>query len=262
MAMDYADYLHLGPLLKLQQPRSAGPAPDELLFIVTHQVYELWFRVVLHEAELLRRSLEAGDADTSLLALGRLSAIQRVLNGQVEVLETMTPAGFAAFRDCLGTASGFQSVQFREVEILFGKRDRRALEHHAEGSEGRRRLERRLGEPSVYTAFLRFLVGEGHAVPVEAIDASLLGTDPAGHPAVRRALLAILRGPPVASLLLCEALADLDQGFQHWRYLHVKLVERFIGARPGTGGSSGAEYLRGTLFQPLFPDLWTARGEL
>jgi tryptophan 2,3-dioxygenase len=263
--MDYAEYLKLTELLKLQQPRSPGPAHDELLFIVIHQVYELWFRVAVHEAELLRGALTAGDATTALLALKRMVAVQRVLNGQVEVLETMTPAGFAAFRDYLGTASGFQSVQFRELEILLGERDRERdrdrLAHHAEGSDNRRRLERRLAEPSVYTALLRFLAAEGHAVPDEVIAASVSGP-PGGSPAVRLALLGILRGPVCPALLLCEALADLDEGFQHWRYLHVKLVERFIGTRTGTGGSSGAEYLRGTLFRPLFPDLWTVRSEI
>ena len=128
--MTYAEYLELESLLRLQQPRSEGPAPDELLFIVIHQAYELWFKLMLHEADRLRPALEAGDTSNASLTLRRLNAIQRLLNGQIEVLETMTPAGFAAFRGGLENASGFQSYQFREVEIVFGKRDPRLLTHY------------------------------------------------------------------------------------------------------------------------------------
>jgi tryptophan 2,3-dioxygenase len=260
--MTYAEYLELSALLQLQRPRSAGPAHDELLFIVIHQAYELWFKLVLHEADALRDALERGDGTAAAFRLRRLAAVQRLLNHQFDVLETMTPAGFAAFRDALGDASGFQSFQFREVEIALGKREPALLTGCPEPH--RERLERRLAQPSVYTALLRHLSSEGYPVPEEAVEASLSG---AGHPEARRVLGEIYQerraGGGVSfsgALGLCEAFVDLDELFQEWRYRHVKLVERFIGARTGTGGSSGADYLRSTLFKPLYPDLWAVRG--
>jgi tryptophan 2,3-dioxygenase len=253
--MTYADYLELEALLRLQRPRSGGPAHDELLFIVIHQAYELWFKLVLHEADALGDALERGDGPRAASCLRRLAAIQRLLNDQIPVLETMTPAGFAAFRGALEDASGFQSFQFREIEIALGRREPDLLA--ACPAEHRERLERRQARPSVYTALLRFLAGEGHPVPEEAVEASLAG---AGHPGARRVLGDIYREQSSPALALCEAFVDLDELFQEWRYRHVKLVERFIGTRTGTGGSSGADYLRSTLFKPLYPDLWAARG--
>lgn len=249
MTLDYGGYLRLDQLLRQQQPRSEGPAHDELLFIVVHQAYELWFKLCLHEGEALRRALQAGEASTAQLTLKRLVAIQRLLNRQIEVLETMTPAGFAAFRGVLGTASGFQSRQFRELEILWGLRDLAQLQHHTE--KNRDVLERRMSEPSVPDALLEFLRRQGHALSAESSPAE-----------VQAALLAVLRGPPGPAQLVCEGLIDVDEAWQEWRYRHVKLVERFIGTRQGTGGSDGAAYLRDTLFRPLFPDLWEVRSEL
>lgn len=249
MELDYAGYLHLDQLLRQQQPRSQGPAHDELLFIVVHQAYELWFKLCLHEGEALRSRLQAGDASTAQLILKRLVAIQRLLNRQIEVLETMTPAGFAAFRGALGTASGFQSRQFRELEILWGQRDLAQLQHHTD--ENRAALKQRMALPSVPDALLEFLRRRGHALSAESSPAE-----------VQAVLLEILRGPPGPAQLVCEGLIDLDEAWQEWRYRHVKLVERFIGTRQGTGGSDGAAYLRDTLFRPLFPDLWEVRSTL
>lgn len=258
--MTYAEYLELESLLRLQQPRSVGPAPDELLFIVIHQAYELWFKLMLHEADRLRSALEAGQPSDAAQILRRLNAIQRLLNGQIEVLETMTPAGFAAFRDRLENASGFQSYQFREVEIVFGKRDPTLLAYHPEGSPARERLERRMEQPSVYTAFLRCLARLGHPIPDEAVERTIAGRE--GGPEVRRALLGILRADPSPALEISEAMVDLDERIQEWRYRHVKMVERTIGDKPGTGGSSGVDYLRSSLFKPFFPDLWRFRDKL
>lgn len=257
MSLDYNTYLKLDSLLALQQPKSREPAHDELLFIVIHQVYELWFKVVLHEADSLIEQLQAGDRGSSLGVLKRLVAIHRVLANQLEVLETMTPRSFARFRSFLDSASGFQSVQFRELEVLLGRRDAGVLEHHEPGSGAYARLQQRLAGPSVFSALLRLLQRKGYELSEQTIAASL---DPRGGdlPEARAALDRIYREDP-GTTALCEALVDLDQWLQQWRYRHVKVVERIIGTAQGTGGSRGAEYLRSTLFRPVFPLLWDFR---
>ena len=260
MTLDYSSYLELEQLLELQRPRTEPPEHDELLFIVIHQVYELWFKVVLQEGELLRGALEADDVTSARRALDRLLTIFRVMVDQVGVLETMTPTAFAAFRPALGGASGFQSYQFRELELLLGQRDPACLEHHAEGSPARKRLERRLAEPGLYVVFLRFLVRAGHPISPAALDQVAAAP---GEPQaeVQKTLTKVYREDP-ASAQLCEKLADLDEILQLWRYRHVQLVERFLGSKMGTGGSTGAAYLRGTLFRPIFRDLWDIRAEI
>lgn len=260
MTLDYTSYLELDGLLDLQHPLSEEPAHDEMLFIVIHQTYELWFKEVIHELGHLQASLEAGEAAAARMTLKRLRRIFRLLVDQWDVLETLTPAGFASFRDALETASGFQSAQFREVEMALGKRDARVLEYHAEGSEAHQRLRLRLGAPSVYTSFLRFLAGQGHAIPKEAVERTITESCPA-IPEVQPTLAAARRGSTEVAEL-CEGLLDLDQSLQAWRYRHVKVVERIIGQGHGTGGSTGAEYLKATLFAPLFPDLWELGGQL
>ncbi len=260
MTLDYSSYLELDGLLSLQRPRAEGPAHDEMLFIVIHQTYELWFREVLHELDHLQAALEQGEAPAARLTLTRLRRIFRLLVDQWDVLETMTPGGFASFRDALETASGFQSAQFREVELVLGKRDPRALEHHAEGSEAHKRLHSRLAAPSVYTSFLRYLIARGHAIPQEAVERTITESCPAS-PEVQQVLAAARDGSTEVAEL-CEGLVDLDQSLQTWRYRHVKVVERIIGQGHGTGGSTGAEYLRSTLFSPLFPDLWALGGQV
>ncbi len=256
----YSSYLKIDELLELQVPLSDGPEHDELLFIVIHQVYELWFRQVLHELEELSRRLEAGDSARSLATLGRVLTIFKTLVAQVDVLETMTPVSFSSFRSRLESASGFQSAQFREVEFLLGAKNERAVEHHAEGSPGRERLERRLREPTLWDGFLRYLDACGHPVPEAALERDVLAPiEPS--PEVQEILLTVYREYPVEAMV-CERLVDFDEGLQEWRYRHVKMVERTIGSKTGTGGSSGADYLRSTLFRPVFPDLWEIRARL
>ncbi len=258
--LTYSSYLKVEELLELQQPLSDGPEHDEMLFIVIHQVYELWFRQVLHELEELGRRLAAGESALALATLKRVLTIFKTLVAQVDVLETMTPVSFNSFRSRLESASGFQSVQFREVEFLLGAKQPKAVEHYPEGSRGRRKLTRRLAEPSLWDAFLRYLAHKGHAVPAELLERDVRQpTEPS--PEVQTALLAIYREHPVQSMV-CERLIDLDEGLQEWRYRHVKMVERTIGAKVGTGGSAGADYLRSTLFRPIFPDLWEIRSQL
>ena len=256
-ALTYGTYLALDEVLGAQRPRS--DEHDEMLFIVIHQVYELWFKQLLHEAAHLQRRLEDGDTSHALHTLRRILTILKVAVAQIDVLETMTPRQFLGFRDRLDAASGFQSAQFRELEAVLGRRDPDVVDHYPDGDD-RRRLAAAMVRPSLFDSFLRYLAGEGYAVP-----AAVLGRDvrqPAEPDAgVRRALLAVYRddGGPAQ---VAERLVDVDEGVQEWRYRHVKMVERTIGAREGTGGSPGTAYLRTTLGRPAFPDLWAIRSEL
>ena len=263
-AVTYTTYLAIDELLAAQRPLSIGPEGrpehDELLFIVIHQVYELWFKQLLHELAEVQRMLEAGDTDTTLHLLNRILKILKTLVAQIDVLETMTPLQFLSFRDRLESASGFQSAQFREVEAVLGMREPGAAAAQPAGSAARARIEAAQGRRPVWGSFLRFLAARGHAIAED-----VLARDPALPPApderVQDVLVTVYRGDPDAALV-AERLVDLDEGIQEWRYRHVKMVERTIGTKRGTGGSTGVEYLRATLFQPVFPDLWEIRGRL
>ncbi len=251
----YSDYLKLDQLLGLQEPLSEGPEHDELLFITIHQVYELWFKQVLHELEQLRSALSENRVAVILATFKRVLTILKTLVAQVDVLETMTPVTFASFRGRLEAASGLQSRQFREIEFVLGKRD--GAEALPQAGESRARLEKRLGEPSLYDAYLRFVSASGYDVPRELLERER-SLPPPEDPRVRESLLRIYREDATARQI-SERMVDLDEGLQEWRYRHVKMVERTIGTKRGTGGTSGVDYLRATLFQPLFPDLWTIR---
>lgn len=258
--LTYISYLKLDELLALQQPLSDGPEHDELLFITIHQVYELWFKQCLHELRALREALHAGDTARAMTALKRVLTIFKTLVAQVDVLETMTPLSFNAFRARLESSSGFQSAQFRELEFLLGHRRPQLALNYPEGSAERTRLQTLMYEPSVYDAFLHYLAGQGSAIPAESLQRDRsLPLQPSE--AVQDALVDIYRRGDFSSQV-CERLVDLDEGLQEWRYRHVKMVERTIGSKPGSGGSAGAAYLRSTLFQPLFPDLWEIRSRL
>jgi tryptophan 2,3-dioxygenase len=256
----YGNYLKLEELLALQVPQSdgpEGPEHDELLFIVIHQVYELWFKLVLHELQLVQQALESGDTPDALETFKRILTIFKTLVGQVDILETMTPVSFLSFRHRLDMASGFQSVQFREVEFVLGARSRAMAAHYPPAQE---QLERRLAEPSLYDSFLRYLVARGYPVPPEVLERDR-ALPPGENPAVQPILVDIYHQDPTTREI-CERMVDLDEGVQEWRYRHVKMVERTIGTRRGTGGSAGAEYLKTTLMKPLFPDLWAIRPDL
>lgn len=260
----YGSYLRLDELLSLQSPASAGPdgtaEHDEMLFIVIHQVYELWFKEILHELDHLRGLLDGDDLPRAQHTLKRVLTILKVLVAQIDVLETMTPLEFLSFRDRLESGSGFQSFQFRALEFMLGHKRRLAVEHYPEGGAARRLLESRYAEPTLWDSFLGYLDRNGHPLPEEALRRDV--TQPLEpSAAVQEALIDVYRTDPLTAGL-CERLVDLDEGIQEWRYRHVKMVERTIGARPGTGGSAGAEYLKSTLFRPLFPDLWEIRSEL
>jgi tryptophan 2,3-dioxygenase len=263
-AVTYATYLAIDEVLASQRPLSVGPdgrpEHDELLFIVIHQVYELWFKQLLHELAEVQRTLEAADTDATLHLLNRVLKILKTLVAQVDVLETMTPLQFLSFRDRLESASGFQSAQFREVEAVLGKREASAVVAQPEGSASRGRIVAAHSRPSVWDSYLGFLAGRGHAVP-EAVLRRDVGQAIEPDEGVQDVLVAIYHDDADAALV-AERLVDLDEGFQEWRYRHVKMVERTIGTKRGTGGSAGVEYLRRTLFQPAFPDLWEIRGRL
>ena len=227
------------------QPLSGDPPEhDELLFITIHQVYELWFKQILWELDRAVALLGGDDRARAQHSLKRVRTIVKVLVGQLDVLETMTPLEFASFRAHLQSGSGFQSAQFREVEFALGLTDPAAV-RRAETDAARERLQRRLDSPSLWDALLAHLGRTGH--PVDASHAW----------AVEDVLVEVYRHDPDAAGL-CESLVDLDEGLQEWRYRHVKMVERTIGAKVGTGGSDGAAYLRSTL-RPAFPALWSIR---
>ena len=242
-ALTYTSYLALDELLGAQRPRS--DEHDELLFIVIHQVYELWFKQLLHELAHLQRRLEAGDGPGALHTLRRILSILKTVVAQVDVLETMTPRQFISFRDRLDAASGFQSAQFRELEAVLGRRDRAVLAPYAEGSAQRERIEAAMARPSLLDS-LRAFLGLTAITDDDAFEAELLRVyDSDGLQAQ-----------------VCERLLDVDEGLQEWRYRHVQMVRRTIGDRQGTGGSAGARYLQGTLFRPVLPALWAIRNRL
>ena len=259
MPLTYSSYLKLDELLSIQQPRSDGPEHDETLFIIVHQVYELWFKQVLHELDYLKKRLVANDTPHVSHTLKRVLTIMKVLVAQLDILETMTPLEFLSFRDRLESGSGFQSFQFRELEFVLGYKRRSAVDHFPEESPGRGRLEARFVEPSLWDSFLRYLAENGHAVPDSALERDVTAPVEAS-PETQRVLIGVYHNDPLVASV-CERLIDLDEGFQEWRYRHVKMVQRTIGTKPGTGGTTGAEYLATTLFKPVFPDLWAIRTE-
>jgi tryptophan 2,3-dioxygenase len=260
MAVTYANYLKLDELLALQRPLSRGPEHDEMLFIIIHQVYELWFKELLHELDYLAGRLTEGDTPRAQHTLKRILTVLKVLVSQIDVLETMTPLEFQSFRDRLESGSGFQSRQFRELEMALGRKRRSAVDHYPATSDDRRRLDARFQAATLWDAFLRYLAHLGHDVPRAALQRDVQQPiEPSED--VQRILLHVYRHDPAASGV-CERLVDLDEGMQEWRYRHVKMVQRTIGTKHGTGGSAGAEYLLTTLNQPAFPDLWAIRTSL
>lgn len=273
-ALTYISYLKVDELLSLQQPQSDGPdgpEHDELLFIIIHQTYELWFKQIIHELGALQTALEGGDTHHSLALLGRIRTIMKTCVAQVDILETMTPLQFNSFRGRLQSSSGFQSAQFREVEAILGRRDAagagaaagsgmRMAEHLIEGSPARARVEAAMTRPSLWDSTLRYLALRGYAVPTVVLERDVtVGYE--ANEAVQAVLVDVHRNDPDAAAV-CERLVDFDEGLQEWRYRHVKMVERTIGRKPGSGGSDGVGYLASTLFRSVFPDLWAIRSQL
>ncbi|TMC53490.1 MAG: tryptophan 2,3-dioxygenase [Chloroflexi bacterium] len=237
--LSYGTYLKVPELLQLQHRLSSEH--DELLFIVAHQVYELWFKVVLFELEAARDRIDADDVFFARHHLHRVYVVEKLLVEQIEVLETMSPQDFLAFRSKLAPASGFQSVQFREIEFLSGLKEPSYVARLEASLDELSRLRRRLDEPSLDDAFRALIKRRGAPSLVEIFrDRERFGD----------------------LFDLCEGLLNHDETFAHWRSRHVLMVERQIGSKSGTGGSSGAEYLRSTLGKRFYPELWEVRSQL
>ncbi len=258
-SMTYASYLRLDELLSLQMPKSEGPSGpehDELLFIVIHQVYELWFKQMLHELDHLQKLLRTNDPARAAHVTQRIRAILKTVVAQIDVLETMTPLEFNSFRSFLASASGFQSAQFREIEFVFGQKRVAFIDHYPDGSAERKRLEERYAQPTLWDAFLYYLSLNGYAIPADQIQRNVSESIKPDL-TIQAVLIDAYRQNAVVSNI-CENLVDIDEGFQEWRYRHTKMVERTIGSKIGTGGSAGAQYLATTI-KPFFPDLWIIR---
>ncbi|HJQ69671.1 MAG TPA: tryptophan 2,3-dioxygenase family protein [Blastocatellia bacterium] len=254
--LTYGDYLKIRELISLQHLKSDPAQHDETLFIVIHQVYELWFKQLLHEVDAIVERLNGDEPLSAHRLLRRCIEIQRVLVSQVAVLETMTPMDFLAFRDHLMPASGFQSAQFRELEFASGLKEQRYLKSYDEASGDRARLEARLDKPTVGDAFYDLLRRRGFDIPAEG--------EEGGEGDPRKTIRELMRIYQEADrhydlFLLAESLIEYDEMFSLWRLRHIKMVERMIGTKTGTGGSEGAAYLKKTVERRFFPDLWELR---
>ncbi len=261
--LNYNSYLRVPELLSLQRQLSDPPHHDEMFFIVIHQSFELWFKEVLHETDLLLVCLREGSISRVLKILKRVQGILECLVRQIRLLETLTPVEFAGFRDRLKPASGFQSVQFREIEYAYGLREDFFLRFFAGDEAATARLRRRLQEPSVWDEALRCLAREGVPVP-----ARVLERDVSRPHLLDEELVAVLQdlyedpGTEYHRVLLLEALLDVDSLFSQWRAVHILMVSRTIGGVRGTGGSSGREFLESRLPHRFFPELWELRSRV
>ncbi len=248
--LTYGSYLKVRELTSLQHPESTPPHHDEMLFIIIHQVYELWFKQLLHELDATAAAMERDDLLRVSKHFRRIHTIQRLIEQQIDVLETMTPQEFNQFRDNLNPASGFQSIQFREIEFLAGVRRVETMKQIELDDETRARLERRLAEPSLYDRLKGLLARRGFPV---ATSEELLES-------MRK--IYTHESEYYDLHLLLEELIEFDERFLLWRGRHVRMVERMIGNKIGTGGSAGAEYLMKTLSYRFFPELWEVRTHL
>ncbi len=248
--LTYGAYLKVPELLDLQHPLSSPEHHDEMLFIIIHQVHELWFKQLLHELDALNRAIEGDEVQRASRHFRRIHTIQHVLEEQIDVLETMAPQDFNAFRDHLNPASGFQSIQFREIEFLCGVRRTDTLQYLTVDPAQRGRLEQRLRQPSLYDGVKALLQRRGFEAQ--------------SHDELLASLQKIYARPSAEYdlYLLLEDLIEFDERFLLWRARHVCMVERMIGAKPGTGGSLGASYLAKTLQHRFFPELWELRTHL
>lgn len=260
-SQSYGEYLQLARVLSAQQPVSGEH--DEMMFIVVHQVSELWIRLFLHELEFVQRCVVRDDLDPSFKALQRISKVQAQLFGAWEIMATMTPSDYTQFRNQLGRSSGFQSMQYRLMEFGLGNKNADMIRVHQRNPEDYARLKRALHAPSLYDEVLRLLSRRGYGVPQELLDRDFSQPYVASK-AVTGAWLGVYHNADKDWDLyeLAEGLVDLDHRFQLWRFQHMKTVERIIGHKPGTGGTSGVSYLAKALELRFFPELWQARTSL
>lgn len=260
MKLTYSNYLKIDELLSLQEYRSETKEHDEMLFIIIHQTYELWFKQILHEFDKLRKELDKGETWTAVKTMRRVLTILKTMVAQIDILETMTPLEFNSFRGFLDEASGFQSVQFREMEILCGLRSSHMIKAHEHQPQYVERMKNRMEEPTLWESFCSYLQHRGYEIelPERKNDHGLMFDS---SEQLQETLIHIMKNDPETAML-CELLVDFDEGLQEWRYRHVKMVERTIGNKMGTGGSDGVSYLKKTLHQRIFPDLWEIRSKI
>lgn len=260
MKLTYSNYLKIDELLSLQEYRSESREHDEMLFIIIHQTYELWFKQILHEFGKLRKDLKEGKTWTAVKTMRRVLTILKTMVAQIDILETMTPLEFNSFRGFLDEASGFQSVQFREMEILCGLRSPHMIKAHEDQPNYVARMKERMEEPTLWESFCNYLQQQGYEIelPKRKNNHGLMFES---NEQLQKTLLHIMKNDPETAML-CELFVDFDEGMQEWRYRHVKMVERTIGNKKGTGGSDGVTYLKGTLHQRIFPDLWEIRSKI
>ncbi|MET8149712.1 tryptophan 2,3-dioxygenase [Actinoplanes sp. NPDC049668] len=261
--LSYGRYLHLDEVLSAQHPVSVPEHHDELLFILQHQTSELWLKLILHELRAVQRQLAADDLRPALKGLARVKHIQRCLTEQWSVLATLTPSEYAEFRSFLGTSSGFQSYQYRAVEFMLGNKDKRMLSIFDDDPGAKELLVSALEAPSVYDEFLRYLARAGHHVPAELLQRDV--TLPYRYNADLVPVFVKIYENADAyweAYEACEEFVDLEENFQFWRFRHLKTVERTIGFKRGTGGSSGVDFLRKALDLTFFPELYVVRTEI
>jgi tryptophan 2,3-dioxygenase len=256
----YGGYLQLDQLLSAQKPMSDPPHHDEMLFIIQHQVSELWLKLLVHELRAAIANLRRDDVNSCLKVLARVKQVQRQLFEQWAVLETLTPSEYLEFRHVLGPASGFQSLQYRLVEFLLGNKNEKMVAVFAHVPAQQAELRAALDAPSLYDEFLMFLARKGHAIPQECLHPDW-SQPHQSNPALIEPLRRIYEQPEQywAEYHLSEQLVDVEEGFQLWRFRHMKTVERIIGYKRGTGGSSGVAFLKKALELTFFPELLEVR---
>jgi tryptophan 2,3-dioxygenase len=261
--LDYSSYLDLRRILAAQHPLSDPPHHDEMLFIIQHQTSELWFKLVIHELQAAMQQLSEDDPGPCMKILARVKLIQQQLFSQWAVLETLTPSEYIEFRHIFGDASGFQSGQYRLVEFMLGNKNAQMLKLFRHDEVTLKRLESALNSPSLYDEFLLFLHRKGHAVPTACIERDW-SQPHRRNPDLVPVFVEIYRNTEKywTEYALCERLVDVEESFQLWRFRHLKTVERVIGFKPGTGGSSGVGFLKRALELTFFPELLDVRTEL
>jgi len=261
--MTYGGYLQLDKLLSAQVPLSNPPHHDEMLFIIQHQTSELWFKLILHELRAAVAFVRRDELEATFKILARVKHIQGQLISQWAVLATLTPSEYGEFRHVLGPASGFQSLQHRIIEFMLGNKDRRMLAVHEQNPGAHAELLAALEAPTLYDEFLRYLARRGKPIPKAVLERDV--TQPhQGDPAVRAVIKEIYERPADNwdAYEMCEKLIDVDEQQALWRFRHVKVVQRIIGWKRGTGGTAGVDYLKKLVDVLLFPDLWDVRTEL
>jgi len=262
-AMSYGDYLRLDLVLSAQQPLSDPPRHDEMLFIIQHQTSELWLKLMLHELRATRDLLRADDLQPALKCIARVKRIQHTLIEQWGVLTTLTPSEYAQFRNYLQSSSGFQSWQYRAIEFILGNKNPDMLQVFDHDPEVHAQLLDLMNSPSLYDEFLRFINRRGHQVPAEILDRDV--TIPWHlHEDLVPTFTRIYDNSHDfwMEYEACESLIDVEDSFQTWRFRHLKTVERIIGSKPGTGGSSGVPFLRKALELSFFPELYAVRTQI